>query len=1157
MEIVSQIVGGQHADILLRQKSGAQLELGELLVAQDNTSAANTGDKIILQVFDLQYGSQMQPEALEWASGLQLENVSSEAFAEAHLRNYVLAKVKAVAHIKNGQAKTPKSLPPFFAGLRRIQDEDLAFLENPQKPLFGGHVRSGSRVLEKQVLLDGAEVLPTHVLIAAGTGKGKSLDGEETVLVKNQDGARFISIESLVDNPQPKNLEVYSVNPHTLKPSFKKIKGYLRHAAPKEMFTVTTHSGRKVVVTGNHSLHVLRNGHIVLLPTDQIQAGDYAASSAAIELPKESQHVNLLRLMEENRNIVCIISEETKQKIDLDLFQAYLSRGSQRLKSSRKSMEKNEVPLWALNRCLRRPLTPEERKTTMLKVNNGKTKVPAEFPISNPFLRYLGYYLAEGSAFKDTAVKITNGNPKVQQDVIAFAQSLGVRASLVTKGEKNTDTSIASCLLAQITTRLVGHGAGHKRMPYFAPGLPKKQLAELLRGYYEGDGSLEDGYRVSATTKSEALASGLTYCLSRFGIHARIHETFKKVSGSPKPKQKYYKVTVTGNAQVQKFMREIGFLYKKYPIKDLEENTNVDIIPIDGKELRRVREALRLGQGEMAFCIGMSRGLLSTVEMGKRNPSRRTLHKIIWGLEKRIDQIQHVNVEKLRKAHDWLNPAKKKELKQSIQSKSALNAIAKQMPCFSHHESSRATYELDRMLGPVNSVNIIQAYNALENDQNVTPEKLRPLLSETIQTLNFPHTNLPDHDLRCGSYANPKRIDKLRVSGIRRLIGHALIMHEKAIATRHTIERMKTLLNLRWEKIKSVEKKPYNKPFVYDISVEENETFYAGRGGLFVHNSNLTKCMLYKQLDTDYAGVLVLDPHNEYYSALKSHPQAAERLKSYSPNPERGAVLMRINYRSVKPWHFKGIVPFSEAQNETLWFYYKKFKNLWLEKVLDDERDEQIEKWYEKGRLKEGTLSVIQRRLELALDKTTFSPEGGQNTVADICDALDAGNKVVIDTSRLASETELMIGSILANEVFERAKRDKNGKLKSIVIEEAPRVLREGESNVFSSIAREGRKFGVGLIAITQLASMIPREVLANMNTKIILGNEMSQEREALIGSAAQDLTDDNKSIAGLDKGEAIISSVYTKLAIPVQFPKFETMVAADQKVPVAAKRFA
>lgn len=100
--------------------------------------------------------------------------------------------------------------------------------------------------------------------------------------------------------------------------------------------------------------------------------------------------------------------------------------------------------------------------------------------------------------------------------------------------------------------------------------------------------------------------------------------------------------------------------------------------------------------------------------------------------------------------------------------------------------------------------------------------------------------------------------------------------------------------------------------------------------------------------------------------------------------------------------------------------------------------------------------------------------------------------------------------------------------------------------NIFGTIAREGRKFNIGLIAITQLPSIIPREILANINTKIILGNEMGPERKAIIESAAQDLSDDYQNIGSLDKGEAIITSNFTKFAIPIMIPLFEDLVKKD-----------
>ena len=121
----------------------------------------------------------------------------------------------------------------------------------------------------------------------------------------------------------------------------------------------------------------------------------------------------------------------------------------------------------------------------------------------------------------------------------------------------------------------------------------------------------------------------------------------------------------------------------------------------------------------------------------------------------------------------------------------------------------------------------------------------------------------------------------------------------------------------------------------------------------------------------------------------------------------------------------------------------------------------------------------------------------------------------------------------------------------SVVLEEAPRVLGkdalERGNNIFSTIAREGRKFKVGLIAITQLPSLIPKDVLANLNTKVILGIEMKLERQAIIEGAAQDLSEDSRTIASLDKGEAIITSTFSSFAVPIKIPDFNETIKQEK----------
>jgi len=326
-----------------------------------------------------------------------------------------------------------------------------------------------------------------------------------------------------------------------------------------------------------------------------------------------------------------------------------------------------------------------------------------------------------------------------------------------------------------------------------------------------------------------------------------------------------------------------------------------------------------------------------------------------------------------------------------------------------------------------------------------------------------------------------------------------------------------------------------------------------GRG-----KSNLVRVMLWDVLDKDYCGLLVMDPHNEYYegmdgAGLRDHPRAADKMAYYSLKPPPGGRTLIVNIKDLKPWFFKGVLDLSAAQEDAFTYFHKVYKDEWIEKILTLPPED-----YPKG-IHESTGGVLVRKLNLlgisALDGIVscsglFSTTAGETTLDGIVSELEKGKTVIVDTSSFSGEIEILISSMISSKLLDRYKHYKDaGELRakpivSIVLEEAPRVLGKevlkSGPNIFSTIAREGRKFKVGLLAITQLPSLIPREVLANINTKIILGLEMEPERSAIIESASQDLSKDGRNIASLDKGEALVTSNFTKFAIPVSIPLFD-----------------
>ena len=311
--------------------------------------------------------------------------------------------------------------------------------------------------------------------------------------------------------------------------------------------------------------------------------------------------------------------------------------------------------------------------------------------------------------------------------------------------------------------------------------------------------------------------------------------------------------------------------------------------------------------------------------------------------------------------------------------------------------------------------------------------------------------------------------------------------------------------------------------------------------------------LLWDSLDKDYCGMLVLDPHDEYFGrskvGLKDHPVASDRLVYFTPkDPPAGAFSLKVSIDLLRPSHFNGVVDWSSPQSQLLNAYYRRYGSDWIRAVVL-ERPLQFN-------FNEQTFAVVKRVLMNLLNLSSredslvcsgiFSLGSGKTIVKDVTDALSSGKTVVIDTSSLSGSVELLIGSIFANSVLNFYRHKSFLELSrlpvvSIVLEEAPRVIGkdvlERGSNVFASIAREGRKFKIGLVAITQLPSLIPKPILANLNTKIILGIELRPERQAVIESAAQDLSDNDRAIASLDRGEAIVTSCFVPFAVPLKIP--------------------
>jgi uncharacterized protein len=332
--------------------------------------------------------------------------------------------------------------------------------------------------------------------------------------------------------------------------------------------------------------------------------------------------------------------------------------------------------------------------------------------------------------------------------------------------------------------------------------------------------------------------------------------------------------------------------------------------------------------------------------------------------------------------------------------------------------------------------------------------------------------------------------------------------------------------------------------------------------------SNLLKVLAGSTLDSGQVGFLLLDPHGEYadggaavhpdgrpLKGLLHHPKAAERLHVYTSRPIPGfpgrVHELAISAQEIKAEDFANVYHVSDAQEEALWAVANLFRKEWITQV-DALEPEQLDARLGKGRFHPGTLNVLKRRCEQVLKQPVIHTDGAVSTTKAILSHLEAGHTVLVDTSGLFPSEELLVSAVLARSLLERyreAARDpawfRSLPPVCVTLEEAQRVLNKkgGDSNVFAQIAREGRKFKVGLGAVTQQPRLLSDELLSQLNTLVILGLADPTDRERVRGGARQDLSAVTKEIQMLEPGEALVTTPGAPFALPLMAHLYEDRI--------------
>lgn len=162
-----------------------------------------------------------------------------------------------------------------------------------------------------------------------------------------------------------------------------------------------------------------------------------------------------------------------------------------------------------------------------------------------------------------------------------------------------------------------------------------------------------------------------------------------------------------------------------------------------------------------------------------------------------------------------------------------------------------------------------------------------------------------------------------------------------------------------------------------------------------------------------------------------------------------------------------------------------------------------------------------------------------------IADTIEKPGIHVVDLVLISPQTADVISMSLLRKIFTKRLREGVevvGKkpIVAVVSEEAPLYLSServnSPFNIFARIAREGRKFGIGLIAITQQATLIDKQILANFNTIIALRTKSPDDLRyfSTVGIPGENLT-----VLGEREGYLYTTDLRVKDPIPVYIPTY------------------
>ncbi|HEY9206721.1 MAG TPA: ATP-binding protein [Candidatus Methanoperedens sp.] len=293
--------------------------------------------------------------------------------------------------------------------------------------------------------------------------------------------------------------------------------------------------------------------------------------------------------------------------------------------------------------------------------------------------------------------------------------------------------------------------------------------------------------------------------------------------------------------------------------------------------------------------------------------------------------------------------------------------------------------------------------------------------------------------------------------------------------------------------------------------------------------------------------LLIIDPHGEYATLKYPNEEKSTSFERYGISPKGYTAqvtvytpankllnpaadsLFRLNGINLGIKDFVQLFSEDTSQNQT-GILFEAVSKLKAEKETYDINDIIFEVGQNKSKVKWNVINKLEVLKETGIlsDKAT-----------SINELIQDGRASIIDMKGVNPDLQALIVAKLCSDLFDARKLNTIPPM-MLVLEEAHNFCPEKgfgrtiSSDILRTIASEGRKFGLGLMVVSQRPARVDKNILSQCNTQIIMKVTNPNDLQAISKGLEGISSDVEEDIKRLSPGVAMIVSTYIERPILV-----------------------